>query len=163
MTALSIKTKMYINLGVLAVALLVVCLTGVHAFDQISQRMESLYGEALKPLASMDEVYQRSLQSQQFRLEAYVHRDPQFTQKNYDGVKANRARINEIMEQLEKVPLGDADRALADSIKADRASIVDAGKKEIDALLAGDYDAAAKVRLSSIEPVIDHMDATTEK
>jgi len=163
MSGLTVKARMYINLGVLGVALLVVCLTGMHAFEQISQRMESLYSEAMMPVASMGEVYQRSLQSQQYRLEAYVHRDPQFTQKNYDAIKSNRARINELMEQVTKVELGDEDRDLADSIKADRASIVDAGKQEIEALLAGNYDAAAKIRLAGIEPVIDHMDAATEK
>lgn len=163
MSGLTIKARMYINLGVLGVALLVVCLTGMHAFDQISQRMESLYHEAMMPVASMGEVYQRSLQSQQYRLEAYVHRDPQFTQKNYDAIKSNRARINELMEQVNKIDLGNEDRNLAASIKADRASIVDAGKQEIDALLAGNYDAAARIRLNSIEPIIDHMDAATEK
>ncbi len=163
MTGLSIKARLYLNLAILAVALAVVLVVGLRAFNSASGRMESLYTENLAPIASFAEIYQRSLQSQQFRLEAYVHKDPKFTQSNYDGVKENRARINALMEAFEQVNLPAEERRLSDEIKEQRASIVSAGKQEIDALLAQDYDAATKVRIGSIEPVLDRMDATTEK
>jgi methyl-accepting chemotaxis protein len=163
MSSLSIKARLYLNLAVLAVALCVVCGVGMRAFNRASVRMESLYSEDLEPIASYGEIFQRSLQSQQYRLEAYVHKDPVFTQSNYDAVKANRARINELMEKFESLDLAPDERQLADDIKAQRGSIVDAGKQEIDALLAQNYDAAQKVRINSIEPVIDRMDATTQK
>jgi methyl-accepting chemotaxis protein-1 (serine sensor receptor) len=159
----SIKTRLYINLGVLAAAMLLVCGVGLNAFSNANARMQQLYSENLLSIANVDEIFQRSLQSQQMRLEAYVHRDAAFTQQNYEVVKANRARINELMEAFDKIPLSDAERALSNDIKEQRASIVSAGKQEIEALLAGNYDAAAKIRLESIEPVIDRMDPTSEK
>ena len=160
---LTIKSRLYLNLAVLAIALLVVCGVGLRAFGNANARMDRLYTENLLSIAKVDEIYQRSLQSQQMRLEAYVHRDPAFTQQNYEVVKANRARINELMETFEAIPMSDAERALSDEIKRQRGSIVDAGKQEIEALLAGHYDVAAKVRLQSIEPVIDRMDKTSEQ
>ena len=90
MSSLSIKARLYLNLAVLAVALCVVCGVGMRAFNRASVRMESLYSEDLEPIASYGEIFQRSLQSQQYRLEAYVHKDPVFTQSYYDAVKANR-------------------------------------------------------------------------
>jgi methyl-accepting chemotaxis protein-1 (serine sensor receptor) len=163
MSMLTIKTRMYVNLGVLAVAMLVVCGVALSAFNASSRRMQQLHAENLVPITQINEIYQRSLQSQQYRLEGYVHRDPAFTQKNYDQVKQNRARINELTELFSKYPLSDEERGLLDEVKSQRAAIVDAGKKEIELLLAGEYDAAAKVRVGSIEPVIDRMDGTTEK
>jgi methyl-accepting chemotaxis protein-1 (serine sensor receptor) len=125
--------------------------------------MRQLHAENMVPITQINEIYQRSLQSQQYRLEAYVHRDPSFTQENYAKVKENRARINELTELFGKYPLSDEERDLLDELKAQRAAIVDAGKKEIESLLAGDYDGASKVRVDQIEPVIDRMDLTTEK
>ncbi len=163
MSGLSIKARLYLNLGILVVALVVVCGVGLRAFNSSSERMESLYTENLVPIAHAGEIFQRSLQSQQYRLEGYVHRDTAFTQQNYGGVKANRARINELMEQFEKVDLSSEERQLSEQIKEQRGSIVDAGKQEIEALLAQNYDAATKVRIGSIEPVIDRMDETTQR
>jgi len=163
MFRVTIKARLYINLGVLATALLVVCAVGLRAFGHASARMERLYSENLLSIAKVDEIYQRSLQSQQMRLEAYVHRNPAFTESNYEVVKTNRARINELMESFDAIPMSDAERSLSNEIKSQRSSIVDAGKQEIAALLAGQYDAAAKIRLEAIEPVIDRMDATSEK
>ncbi|HEY6645310.1 methyl-accepting chemotaxis protein [Povalibacter sp.] len=163
MSALSIKARLYLNLAILAVALFVVCGVGMRAFNRATDRIESLYSESLVPIARVGEVFQRSLQSQQLRLEAYVHRDPRFTQENYDGVKANRERINELLQQFEQVDLPAEERRLAQEVKEERASIVDAGKQEIDALLAQDYDAATKTRIQGIEPALDRMDATTQE
>jgi methyl-accepting chemotaxis protein len=163
MSSLSIKARLYLNLAVLAVAGWVGCGVGMRAFNRASARMEALYSENLEPIASYGEIFQRSLQSQQYRLEAYVHKDPVFTQSNYDAVKANRARINDLMEKFESLDLAPEERRLADDIRTQRGSIVDAGKQEIDALLAQDYDAATRVRINNIEPVIDRMDATTQQ
>jgi methyl-accepting chemotaxis protein-1 (serine sensor receptor) len=163
MTGLTIKARLYLNLAVLATALVVVCGVGLSAFNDSEQRLKQLYSEGLISISQVDEIYQRSLQSQQLRLEAYVHKDPAFTKLNYEGVKSNRARINELMEQFDAAQLPEAARALSEEIKAQRASIVSAGKQEIELLLAGDYEAAKSVRLQSIEPVIDRMDATSEK
>jgi methyl-accepting chemotaxis protein len=158
---LTIKTRMYVNLGVLAVAMLVVCGVALSAFNASSRRMQQLHSDNLVPITQISEIYQRSLQSQQYRLEGYVHRDPAFTQKNYEQVKQNRGRINELTELFSKYPLSEPERRLLDEVKSQRAAIVDAGKKEIELLLAGEYDAAAKIRIEAIEPVIDRMDDTT--
>lgn len=163
MSQLSIKARLYINLGVLAAALLLVCGMGLIAFSNATERMRALYEENLLSIAYVDEVYQRSLQSQQMRLEAYVHKDPAFTEANYEVVKANRARINELMEMFEKIPLTNEERRLTDEIKSQRTSIVDVGKGEIAALLAGDYEGAKKLRIEGLEPIIDRMDATSEQ
>ena len=163
MSMLSIKARMYVNLGVLAVAMLAVCGVALSGFNSSSRRMQQLHAENLVPITQINEIYQRSLQSQQYRLEGYVHRDPAFTQKNYDMVKENRGRINELTELFSKYPLSQEERRLLDEVKAQRGAIVDAGKKEIELLLAGDYDGATKVRIESIEPVIDRMDTTTEQ
>jgi methyl-accepting chemotaxis protein-1 (serine sensor receptor) len=163
MTGLSIKARLYLNLAILAVALIVVLGVGLKAFNNASNRMETLYSDNLVPIASFGEIFQRSLQSQQYRLEAYVHKDTQFTQANYDAVKENRGRINSLMEEFDKVSLSPEERKLSDEIKEQRASIVSSGKQEIEALLAQDYESATKVRIGSIEPVIDRMDDTTQK
>ena len=163
MSMLTIKTRMYVNLGVLAVAMLVVCGVALSGFNSSSLRMQRLHAEDLVPITQIGEISERSLQSQQYRLEAYAHRDPAFTQSNYELVKQNRARINELTELFDKYPLSDQERQLLDEVKQQRAAIVDAGKQEIELLLAGDYDAAAKVRIASIEPVIDRIDQTTER
>jgi methyl-accepting chemotaxis protein len=163
MSQLSIKIRLYINLSVLASALLLVCGVGLLAFSSATERMRALYEENLLSIAYVDEIYQRSLQSQQMRLEAYVHKDPAFTQANYEIVKANRVRINELMEKFEKIPLTKEERRLTDEIKSERASIVDIGKEEIAALLAGDYEGAKKLRIEGLEPIIDRMDATSER
>ncbi len=163
MSMLTIKTRMYLNLGVLAVAMLVVCGVALSAFNASAARMQQLQAENLVPITQINEIYQRSLQSQQYRLEGYAHRDPAFTQRNYEQVKQNRARINELTDLFSKYPLSEQERGLLDDIKSQRAAIVDAGKKEIDLLLAGDYEAAAKIRVDAIEPVIDRMDVTTEQ
>jgi methyl-accepting chemotaxis protein len=160
---LTIRARLYLNMAVLAVALLFVSGVALTAFANMSERMHSLYGDSLLPLAQIDEVYQRSLQSQQYRLEAYVHKDRAFTERNYEGVKANRARINEILEEVEKAALTAEERQLSDAVKEQRASIVSYGKQEIEALLAGNYEDATRIRVEHIEPVIDSMDATTEK
>ena len=68
MFRLTIKARLYINLGVLAMALLVVCAVGLRAFGHASARMERLYTENLLSIAKVDEIYARSLQSQQMRL-----------------------------------------------------------------------------------------------
>jgi len=163
MSGLSIKARLYLNLAILAAALVVVCGVGLRDFNHVSDRLESLYSENLRPIASFSEVFQRSLQSQQYRLEAYVHRDPAFTQRNYDAVKANRERINELMGEFNKVDLAPEERRLSDQIKDQRSSIVSLGKQEIEALLAQDYAAATKARIDGLEPVIDRMDDTTQK
>ena len=163
MSGLSIRARLYVNLAVLAVALCVVCGVGLHAFNRASDRMESLYSDNLVPIANAGEIFQRSLQSQQYRLEAYVHKDAAFTQRNYDAVKANRERINSLMEEFEKADLPREERQLSNQIKEQRTSIVSVGKQEIEALLAQNYDVAAKARVDGIEPVIDHMDQTTQK
>ena len=163
MSLLTIKARMYVNLGVLAVAMLVVCGVALSAFNNSSRRMQQLHAENLVPITQINEIYQRSLQSQQYRLEAYIHRDPAFTQRNYDAIKENRARINELTELFSKYPLSDEERRLLDAVKEQRAALVASGKQEIEALLAGDYDGAAKVRVGAIEPVIDRMDETTAK
>jgi methyl-accepting chemotaxis protein len=162
-SGLTIKIRMYLNLGILAVALIVVCFTGLNAFNTVSKRLEAMYAEMLKPIAEVGEIYQRSLQSQQYRLEAYVHRDPAFTKQNYDAIKANRARINELMERFDQLQLTAQEGKLAAEVREQRAQLVSLGKEEIEALLAGDYDTAAKIRLAKIEPVIDRMDPTTEE
>ncbi|WP_129644893.1 methyl-accepting chemotaxis protein [Peristeroidobacter agariperforans] len=163
MSMLTIRTRMYVNLGVLAVAMLVVCGVALSAFNSSSRRMQQLHAENLVPITQINEIYQRSLQSQQYRLEGYVHRDPAFTKTNYDMVKENRGRINELTELFGQYPLSEQERRLLDEVKSQRAAIVDAGKKEIELLLAGEYDAATKVRIEAIEPVIDRMDVTTEQ
>ena len=90
MTGLSIKARLYLNLAILAVALIVVLGVGLKAFNNASNRMETLYSDNLVPIASFGEIFQRSLQSQQYRLEAYVHKDTQFTQANYDAVRSGQ-------------------------------------------------------------------------
>ncbi|HEY0683136.1 MAG TPA: methyl-accepting chemotaxis protein [Steroidobacter sp.] len=163
MSMLTIKTRMYVNLGVLAVAMLVLCGVALNAFTASSARMQQLHAENLIPITQINEIYQRSLQSQQFRLEAYVHRNPSFTQSNYELVKQNRARINELTESLSKHSLTATERQLLDEVIQQRVDLVDSGKKEIELLLAGEYEAAGKVRVESMEPVIDRMDQTTER
>lgn len=163
MSLLTIKARMYVNLGVLAVAMLIVCGVALNAFNNSSRRMQQLHAENLVPITQINEIYQRSLQSQQYRLEAYIHRDPAFTQRNYDAIKENRARINELTELFSEYPLSTEERRLLDQVKEQRAALVASGKQEIEALLAGNYDAAATVRVDAIEPVIDRMDETTEK
>ena len=163
MSVLTIKARMYINLGVLATAMVLVCAVALSAFSDSERRMQQLHAENMVPITQINEIYQRSLQSQQYRLEAYVHRNPSFTQENYAKIKENRARINELTELFGKYPLTQEERDLLDDVKQQRATIVDAGKKEIEALLAGDYEGAGKVRIEQIEPVIDRMDQTTEK
>lgn len=160
---LSIKTRMYLSLAILATALLVVGGSGLLALNRTADRMNELYADNLVPIQQIDEVYQRSLQSQQYRLEAYVHRDAAFTQANYDAIKANRARINELLEQTKNVRFSPTEQALAEEIQNQRAALVSIGKQEIDALLAQDYETAAKIRLQQIEPVIDRMDASSER
>jgi methyl-accepting chemotaxis protein-1 (serine sensor receptor) len=125
--------------------------------------MQQLHAENLVPITQINEIYQRSLQSQQFRLEAYIHRDLAYTQRNYDAVKENRARINELTELFSEYPLSDEERRLLDEVKEQRAALVSSGKQEIEALLAGNYDVATKVRIDAIEPVIDRMDETTQR
>src|SRR5688572_26317072 len=154
MSVLTIKARMYINLGVLATAMVLVCAVALSAFNDSSRRMQQLHADNLVPITQINEIYQRSLQSQQYRLEAYIHRDPAFTQRNYDAVKQNRARINELTELFSEYPLSAEERRLLDEVKEQRAALVASGKQEIEALLAGNYDAAAKVRVEAIEPVI---------
>ncbi|MBL8265083.1 methyl-accepting chemotaxis protein [Steroidobacter sp.] len=163
MSMLTIKSRMYMNLGVLAVAMLVVCGVALNAFNGSSKRMQQLHAENLVPITQINEIFQRSLQSQQYRLEAYVHQDPAFTQRNYDKIKENRGRINELTELFGKYPLSETERGLLNEVKEQRATLVASGKQEIDALLAGDYATASKVRVQSIEPVIGRMDGTTER
>ncbi|MDY6948415.1 MAG: MCP four helix bundle domain-containing protein, partial [Pseudomonadota bacterium] len=160
---LSIKTRMYVNLGVLALAMLVVCTVALSGFNSSSLRMKRLHAENLVPITQVGEIAERSLQSQQYRLAAYIHRDVSFTQSNYELVKQNRAQINELTEQFDKYSLSERERQLVAEVKQQRAAIVDAGKKEIELLLAGDYDAAAKVRIAAIEPVIERIEQTTER
>src|SRR5688572_30852441 len=132
MSVLTIKARMYINLGVLATAMVLVCAVALSAFSDSSRRMQQLHDENMAPIAQINEIYQRSLQSQQYRLEAYVHRDPAFTQENYAKVKENRGRINELTEAFSKYPLTDEERDLLKDVKDQRGAIVDAGKKEIE-------------------------------
>ncbi|MBM0108385.1 MCP four helix bundle domain-containing protein [Steroidobacter sp. S1-65] len=163
MSMFTIKTRMYLNLGVLAVAMLVVCGVALSGFNASSSRMQQLHAESLIPITHINEIYQRSLQSQQFRLEAYVHKDPAFTQANYELVKQNRARINDLTDALSKQSLSATERQLLEEVKQQRADLVDSGKREIDLLLAGDYEAASKVRVELMESVVDRMDQTTER
>src|SRR5688572_33244885 len=117
MSVLTIKARMYINLGVLATAMVLVCAVALSAFSGSSIRMQQLHAENLVPITQINEIYQRSLQSQQYRLEAYIHRDPAFTQRNYDAIKENRGRINELTELFGKYPLSDEERRLLDDVK----------------------------------------------
>lgn len=160
---MSIKARLYLNLGILAVALLVVCAVGLRSFSRAAARTENLYTESLVPLAQVGEIFQRSLQSQQYRLETYVHRDAGFTKHNADAVKTNHDRINELMENFDKLSLRPQEQQLADEIKQQHATLASIGKQEMEALLAGDFAAAAKIRIASIEPIIDHMDPITQK
>jgi methyl-accepting chemotaxis protein len=163
MSKLTVKARLYINLAILAAALLAVCTTGWVSFGRATARMHSLHEDYLVPTSQIDEVYQRSLQSQQFRLEAYVHRDHAFTQSNYDAVKANRERINQLLDVFSKSARSAEDKATLAEMSTERAELVSVGKQEIDSLLGGNYDAATRVRIGGIEPVIRRMDATTDK
>jgi hypothetical protein len=73
MSLLTIKARMYINLGVLAVAMLVVCGVALSSFGNSSRRMQQLHAENLVPITQINEIYQRSLQSQQYRREPRPH------------------------------------------------------------------------------------------
>jgi methyl-accepting chemotaxis protein len=163
MNNLSVITRMYLNFGILVGGLLLITGMALYSFDRMSDRMQNMYDKNLVPLAQVGEIYQRSLQSQQFRLQTYLRRDPAYTQKNYEAIKANRARINELMEAFEHTPMSAQERELSDSIKHQRESIVSVGKAEIDALLAQDYVTAVKIRLTGLEPVIQQMDATSAR
>jgi methyl-accepting chemotaxis protein-1 (serine sensor receptor) len=163
MSGLTIKARLYVNLGILAVALLVVGAVGLRSFSRASDRMEALYGENLLPVGHIGEIFERSLLSQQYRLETYVHRDVEFTKQKSEAIKANRGRINELVESFDKLNLSTGERRLADEIKQQRAALVGIGKQEMAELLAGNYDAAAKIRIGSLEPIIDRMDPTTQK
>lgn len=64
MSVLTIKARMYINLGVLATAMVLVCAVALSAFNDSSRRMHQLHAENLVPITQINEIYQRSLQSQ---------------------------------------------------------------------------------------------------
>jgi hypothetical protein len=71
MTGLSIKARLYLNLAVLATALIVVCGVGLSAFNDSEQRLKQLYSEGLISISQVDEIYQRSL-SHAAQLQALV-------------------------------------------------------------------------------------------
>ena len=50
---LTIKTRMYVNLGVLVVAMLVVCGVALSAFNASSRRMQQLHSENLVPITQV--------------------------------------------------------------------------------------------------------------
>lgn len=157
----SIKARLYLNLAILGLATVIVFGMGLLAFSRAAANMESLYTNQLLSIADVAEIFSRSLQSQQYRLEAYVHRDPTFTQKNSDAIKANREVINGRMADLKEREISADNKRLLATIEDQRSSLVSIGRKEMEALLAGDYDAAATIRLADIEPVIKQMDPTT--
>ena len=63
MSMLTIKTRMYVNLGVLAVAMLVVCGVALSAFNASSRRMQQLHSDNLVPITQINEIFQRSAKS----------------------------------------------------------------------------------------------------
>lgn len=165
MSMLSIKARMYVNLGVLAVAMLVVCGVALNAFNSSSRRMQQLHAENLVPITQINEIYQRSLQSQQYRLEAYVHRDPAFTQKNFDQVKENRGRINELTEQFSKYPLGQEERRLLVGNSGKSLADIVSGVVKVTEIVA-EIAAATSEQSTGIDQInhaIANMDTATQQ
>jgi methyl-accepting chemotaxis protein len=136
---MKISARLFILLGILMVAMLVIGISGVYKAGKGNQAMHSMYNDRLMPLVQLDTVRRNMLNNRIAIADAVIH--PAAMKENADIVATNKADIDKNWEAYMATFMYDDEKALAQRYTEERGRFVEQFiKPSIAAMRAGDLE-----------------------
>jgi methyl-accepting chemotaxis protein-1 (serine sensor receptor) len=164
MKNLTIKMRLVVTMGIMAVLLIGVGAMGLVGVSRSNENMEKMYSRDTKPTAQLADIQQYLLRNRLAIAVALVTPTQEMIQKNTAEIESNIAAIGKVWEEYMAGPMGDERRKLAEAFFEDRKKFVQGGlKPAIELLRGGKIEQTKQHVVEAIRPLYAPVGKGIEK
>ncbi|MEQ6340207.1 MAG: methyl-accepting chemotaxis protein [Gammaproteobacteria bacterium] len=150
---MTIKARLTILVGFMAVLMVVLGAMGLHATKASNESLRTVYVDRMVPVEQISSILNNNMSSRLHILKALESPTPEQIQATIDQVRQNREQINQKWKEYMATSLTPEEKQLADKLAADRKRFVEDGLVPVIALLRdGKLDAARNITHQFLEP-----------
>jgi methyl-accepting chemotaxis protein len=163
MSNLSVKVRLFMTLGLLALAMLGVGMLGLSRLQRASGHMDEIYNNNFKSAMWVNKI--ATLRRDTIRVMdlALMTGEPQYLQIYKETQQHDSKLIDELWKQYRATDAGPEERALAEKFEHDGETYIAAREQVIAKLEAGALEEARKMRAHDLRPALIAMLATADK
>jgi len=154
MNNLSIKMRLMVTLGVLAMLLVAIGTMGVVALSKSNESLRSVFEDRTVPLDQVTMIDRLILRNRLLIAVSLVTPEPKYVQDNMDQLDRNIAEIGKIWDAYMATYLTPEEKLIAEKFAADRKKFVVEGLKPAAAAMrAGKIDETRKIVANLVRPL----------
>ena len=160
---LSIKSKLFATLGLLAAIMCIVGLVGFLGMRQTSNHLDSMFNGRLVPASWVDELVTLQRKGIEAIELATIKQDAASVAAAVDAVKGNAEKIKATWSKLDKADVSETERKFIDAFGTNSNGILDINMNAVSGMQnGGGFDKAEKAMLEQSRPKYDLMTATVD-
>ncbi len=150
---MTIKTRLTVLVGCMAVLMVTLGVMGLHATRTSNESLRTVYVDRMVPVEQISFVLTYNMSNRVALLKALETPTPEQIQASIDTVRQNREQIKKKWKEYMATYLTPEEKQLADKLAADRERFVKDGLEPVMALLRdGKLEAAHNINRQFVEP-----------
>lgn len=154
MNNFKISTRLLVLIGLLSTILIGIGLLGLLGISQANAGLKTVYEDRTVPAGQIADINRLLLRNRLEVANSLIERTPQAVAEHTREIEENIARINKVWDAYTATTLTEEEAKLANKFAQDRARFVQEGlRPAIEALRAGDYEVANRLRSEKIAPL----------
>jgi len=161
---MSIKSKLFATLGLLAAIMCIVGIIGFFGMRQTNNHLDGMFNGRLVPASWVDEVITLERKGIESIELATIKQDPASVSEAVDAVKGSADKIKDTWAKLDKLQVNETQDKIIDKFGTNLQAILEINTNAVAALQAGGgYDKAEKAMLEQARPKYDQMTAIVDE
>ena len=148
----SVKTRLWFTVGVLVTALISVSVAGISALKQSSEDIDTIFNQQTRSVALLGSIYGSQLRIVQELDLALAMQDAEMVKAAQQEIAENSKKIVDDLANWERLISSPEGRQLYADIVRARDPVLAASNAVSEAVNAGDYVKAFKLRKEQLEP-----------
>ncbi|MGC3981440.1 MAG: methyl-accepting chemotaxis protein [Steroidobacteraceae bacterium] len=157
LSSLSVKTRLFSMLGILAAALLLVGLLGLRALQNSNAQLGSVFDNNLMSTQWVSQMLAYSRDNVLALDDALLQGDPAAVATYKKQAEENKARIDALWEKYQTTPMAPGEKELGDTYQSKRTDYRNTRNSIAEDLAAGKVDVARQRRVKELQPYVDAM------
>jgi len=160
---LSVKARLFLTLGVLAAALLIVGLLGLSALKRSNADLDNVYGNNLMSAMWINQIAAMSRDNVLTLDEALLSGEAAALARFRQQAESNNTAIQDLWTRYDATPSGPGEKEQAQKLKQSREIYRQVRDSIADDITAGNLDKARARRATELQGPVDSMIAEAEK
>jgi len=161
---MSIKSKLFATLGLLAAIMCVVGVIGFLGMRQTNTHLDGMFNGRLVPASWVDETITLERKGIESIELATIKQDPASVSAAVDAVKGNAEKIKEIWAKLDKLEVNETQDKIIDKFGTNLMAILDINMNAVSGMQnGGGFDKAEKAMLEQARPKYDQLTAIVDE